>query len=185
MRKREISKEILNYLFLGGALFFVLSFPGGTRRFLKQLPREFKKYKKLQLQHALSYLKSRGEIKYIEKDNSTVAIEITGNGKKELQKINFDNLCLEQPLVWDKKWRLVIFDIPEKRKIAREALRCKLKEMNFIKIQHSVWAVPFPCDKEINLIKTVFNLSSAWVNVIVAENLGDQEYKSREYYDLI
>ncbi|OGD29854.1 hypothetical protein A2833_01605 [Candidatus Azambacteria bacterium RIFCSPHIGHO2_01_FULL_44_55] len=94
-------------------------------------------------------------------------------------------MCLEQPLVWDKKWRLVIFDIPEKRKIAREALRCKLKEMNFIKIQHSVWAVPFPCDKEINLIKTVFNLSSAWVNVIVAENLGDQEYKSREYYDLI
>ena len=52
----------------------------------------------------------------------------------------------------------VIFDIPEKKKPAREALREKLKDLGMKKLQHSIWITPFPCEKEINLIKTVFNL---------------------------
>jgi phenylacetic acid degradation operon negative regulatory protein len=45
---------------------------------------------------------------------------------------------------WDRKWRAVIFDIPEKRRKDRESLRRKLMENNFIQIQKSVYLSPYP-----------------------------------------
>jgi DNA-binding transcriptional regulator PaaX len=36
---------------------------------------------------------------------------------------------------WDEKWRIVAFDIPEKFKTGRDALRRKLKEVGFHELQ--------------------------------------------------
>jgi len=44
---------------------------------------------------------------------------------------------------WDGKWRLVIYDIPEKRKVEREYLRSILGLLGFGKIQDSCWASPY------------------------------------------
>ena len=40
---------------------------------------------------------------------------------------------------WDKKWRVVIFDIPETNKRVRQALRETLKVLEFWPLQKSVW----------------------------------------------
>ncbi|KKS87871.1 MAG: hypothetical protein UV62_C0022G0003 [Parcubacteria group bacterium GW2011_GWC1_43_11] len=114
-----------------------------------------------------------------------MTIKITKGGRDFLRKMDFDNLTLERTENWDKKWRLVIFDIPEKKKPAREVLREKLKDLGMKKLQHSIWITPFPCEKEINLIKTVFNLSDYWVDVIITENIGAKEYQMRKHFDLI
>ncbi len=47
-------------------------------------------------------------------------------------------------LKWDKRWRVLIFDIPEKQKYKRDRLRTKLDELGFRKMQQSVWITPFP-----------------------------------------
>ena len=44
---------------------------------------------------------------------------------------------------WDGYWRIVIFDIPEKLKRTREALRDLLKVIGFQKLQGSVWIYPY------------------------------------------
>ena len=44
---------------------------------------------------------------------------------------------------WDGKWRLIIYDIPEKRKGEREYLRRLLQLLGFGKIQASAWASPY------------------------------------------
>ena len=56
----------------------------------------------------------------------------------------------------DGEWRIVIFDIPEKFKKAREALRMKLKELGFLELQKSVFIFPYECEDEINFIVEVF-----------------------------
>lgn len=44
---------------------------------------------------------------------------------------------------WDGKWRLIIYDIPEKFKFKRERLRSVLKMLGFGKIQKSSWACAY------------------------------------------
>ena len=185
MNKSEISKKILKYLIIGGGLFIILSSPVGTRRLLKQLPKEFKKYKKRRLYKALSRLKAQNKITYVKEDNNFLTIKITENGKNYLKKVDFDYLTLKKPSVWDKNWRLVIFDIPENKKVAREALRGKLKDLGLVKLQDSVWVTPFPCEREIDLIKTIFNLSDSWLDVIITNNIGHNEYYFRKTFDLL
>ncbi|MEK7178207.1 MAG: hypothetical protein AAB721_00910, partial [Patescibacteria group bacterium] len=156
MGQENIGKKILKYLLIGGGMFLILSSPVGTRRLLKQLPKELKKYKKSQIRQALYRLKNQNNIEYIKEEKDTISINITERGKKYLKRFDFDNLFLSRPKVWDKKWRMVIFDIPEKKKLAREALRSKLKDLGFVKLQDSIWITPFPCENEIKLIKLVF-----------------------------
>ena len=185
MRQSEIGKQILKYLIMGGGLFFILSSPVGTRRLLKQIPKELKKYKRAQLLRALSKLKERNQVTHVMEQKNIITVNITSDGKTCLKKFDFDNLSIQRPKVWDQKWRMVIFDIPEKKKLAREALREKLKDLGLIKLQDSIWVTPFPCEQEINLIKSVFNLSDYWLDVIVTDNIGLREYQFRKYFSLI
>lgn len=78
---------------------------------------------------------------------------------------------------WDKKWRIVIFDIEEKQKKTREALRYKLKELGFGMIQESVWVSPYDVItdfreyiKSIGLGKEVFAME---VSNILAGDIKD------------
>lgn len=59
---------------------------------------------------------------------------------------------------WDKKWRVVFFDIPEKRRAERNVLRDKLKELEFREIQKSVFIHPYPCFDEIDFVVEYFQL---------------------------
>lgn len=53
---------------------------------------------------------------------------------------------------WDKKWRLVSFDIPEKERKKRDQLRCKLEELGFKHFQRSVWISPLPINSHLKKI---------------------------------
>ncbi|MDO8676658.1 MAG: CRISPR-associated endonuclease Cas2 [Candidatus Azambacteria bacterium] len=185
MRKSRIERKILDYLLISGAVILALQHPVNMSRFFRQLPRDLRKYKEIQLRRALHRLKKQSRIEYIKEDDDNIVVRITKDGRDFLEKINFDTIILERPNIWDKKWRLVIFDVPEKEKSAREALREKLKDLGMKKLQHSIWITPFSCEKEIKLIKTVFNLSDYWIDVIITENIGMKEYQMRKYFDLI
>ncbi len=44
---------------------------------------------------------------------------------------------------WDSKWRIVVFDIPERRRKERNLLRERLKALGFGRLQDSVWLSPY------------------------------------------
>jgi hypothetical protein len=127
-------------------------------------------------------LKRRGMIDF-EKRNNQVYISLTKKGKKQAGKYQINDLSIKKPKRWDKKWRIVIFDIPSNKKIVREALRGKLKRLNFYQLQKSVWAHPFDCFKEIKLLKEFFCLNDNELRIIVSDDIGDDE-KMKERYDL-
>ena len=68
--------------------------------------------------------------------NKEYLIELTPIGKEKAFKHQLNNFKITTPDSWDKKWRIVIFDIPEEKKVAREILREKLKKIGFL--QHIV-----------------------------------------------
>ncbi len=49
---------------------------------------------------------------------------------------------------WDGKWRVLVFDIPEDSRIARDRFRKLLKQHGFVKLQASVFINPFPLSRE-------------------------------------
>lgn len=94
-------------------------------------------------------------------------LEITDKGRKQFVEYNIDTIKIKGQ-EWDGRWRVVIFDIPEVKKIAREVLRDKLKEIGFVKVQKSVWACPYECQNEIAFISSVYNVEK-YVNYMVVE----------------
>ena len=70
---------------------------------------------------------------------------------------------------------MLTFDIAHKRKILREALRGKLKQLGFRQFQKSIWIHPFDCRVEIALLKVFFGLTDKEVQLIIAENIGSEE----------
>ena len=76
-------------------------------------------------------------------------IELTPKGKTHLENLAFEEINIKRPQKWDGKWRIVIFDIPEKNRASRDTLRAKLLTLGFRQIQKSVYVYPFECTKEI------------------------------------
>lgn len=96
---------------------------------------------------AISRLLKLGDIKKAEK-KGRVYYQLTSKGSKRIKE-NIPILKLTTK-PWDRKWRIVIFDIPEKKKRLRENLRRKLVDLGFGRWQKSVYIIPHDIRDEIN-----------------------------------
>src|SRR3989344_1477014 len=87
----------------------------------------------------VSRLLKTGDINKKLDKKGTVYLELTSQGKK--------NLIRRFPIFFKAKWdgtfMVVVFDIPEETRRARDDLREKLKELGFGKLQESVWISPY------------------------------------------
>jgi len=117
-----------------------------------------------------------------QKREGVFAVELTEKGKRKIKEFRFADMEIPIPKKWDGKWRIVIFDIPNKRNAGREALRNKIKELDFYQLQKSVWAFPYPCEAEIEFITELFRLYP-YVQIIEATKIKN-DAKLRKYYGL-
>jgi len=121
--------------------------------------------KKSSLSQALKRLRENGLIELI--DDKELIIRLTDIGRDKIlwEKIKNSN---EK---WDGKWRVVIWDIPEKRRVARDLLRYKLKQLGFERLQKSVWACQKNCTKELREFIRKVGIGD-WVIVMEANDIG-------------
>lgn len=119
--------------------------------------------------HSLRRLEKQGYIKRYLKGKKNL-IHLTTLGDKKAHQYLCKNLKIEIPKSWDQKWRLVIFDVPEKKKILRDIIRQRLKNWGFYQLQKSVFVYPFDCQKEISALKFLYNLGP-YLQYIVAESI--------------
>ncbi|MBI2099443.1 hypothetical protein HYT45_03485 [Candidatus Uhrbacteria bacterium] len=85
-------------------------------------------------------------------------INLTEKGYKFLQQIEAKQIKLKRPKKWDEKWRIVIFDVEEKRKVLRDRTRETLRSIGFFRLQDSVWIFPYSADQMIELMRTGYGL---------------------------
>lgn len=107
----------------------------------------FGKFRKSSIYTAVSRLLSVGDIEKIIK-NGQVYLRLTSQGNEKLKQ-DIPLLALSQK-PWDKKWRLVAFDVPQKKFWRRDALRRKLVSLGFAQWQRSVYISPYDLVQEVN-----------------------------------
>ena len=112
-------------------------------------------------------------IDYRGKTNGEIEIVITERGKLTLLRYDIDRMEIKKTSSWDGKWRIVFFDIPEKHRQARDALREKLKEVGFREFQQSVFIQPYPCTKEINFLIEFFEIRN-WVKLAEVSEITNE-----------
>ena len=108
-------------------------------------------------------------------------INLTQKGRKRI-----DIGRIEQ-LRWETKkqdgfYRLIMFDIPEKRRGARDVLRNKLQEFDCHKIQKSVYATPYCCEDILNELVRLLRIER-FVSIVKAVHLGHEDAKIRKYFN--
>ena len=101
-------------------------------------------------------------------------VRITQEGKVRALRYKLSEIQVKKPKVWDKKWRIVIFDIPEKYKRVREIFRDHLKNMGFYMLQRSVWVHPYPCFNEIEFLRQIYKVEID-VTYILAQKIENSE----------
>jgi len=181
MNKRgELAKQILLVLGTGVAITTAILLPGSAEMF-KPLIKKFKTNKR-NFVKSLKTMK-RDRVVDFKEDGKFSNIVITEKGRAKLLRYNLDDMEIKKPKKWDKIWRVVTFDIPEKKKASRNALRSKLKELGFSQFHKSVFVYPYPCLDEIQFIEEIFNISP-YVNFIEAKTIDNDEWL-KEKFDLI
>ncbi len=179
--KSEIVKDILYWLMIAGAIYIAAGSPRFPARLVKRYQKQ-KKYSRKKIYDAFYQLQRRGLIETRMKGNQAY-ISLTEEGRKKAGYFQINDLKIKKPKDWDKKWRIVIFDISELKKIHRESFRGKLKEMGFCPLQKSVWAHAFDCEAEIELLREFFGLKEQELRLIVAEKIG-RETEIRDWFKI-
>ncbi len=175
-----ISKCILKMIGVAGLITVAVMAPNALQM-LKLFDADKKRYRPHSVYKAFRRLESQKMVEIRETDGQTV-ISITEKGKKRLLKYDIDDMKIEKPKKWDKKWRVVAFDIPEKQKNAREALRQKLKDLDFYPLQKSLFIYPFPCQDEIDFIAEIFQIQNRIV--FLETNKINNEDRIKNYFKI-
>ena len=107
-------------------------------------------------------------------------IVLTENGQQMLLRFDYENLKIEKVKIWDRCFRLAIFDIPEKKRKARDLFRFKIKEMDFVKFNDSVWIYPYPCQEKIDFVANYLGIGK-YVHFALVKDITNKEKLERHF----
>lgn len=182
--KKGMTKLILKGLLVTGGIAIASTSPYFITKIIPALikharyQKKKKEFEKQRFYCAFYKLKKKGFIN-IEYRGKQIYISLTSEGRKWAGKYQIDDLEIKKPWRWNKKWWILIFDIKEKQRLKREALRGKLKELGLYQIQKSVWACPYNFQREISLLRSFFGLTRDELTIIKASDIeNDQKIKS-------
>lgn len=151
-----IEKIILGTILTVGVMGVALMAPNALQMF-KMFGIDKKKYPKDYINRAIGRLKNKGYIKF-EKTPKGTFVRLTKKGKEKLKEYQDKKIALKKPRRWDKKWRVVIFDIRENKRNLRDKIRRELVSIGFVRLQNSVWVFPYECEELLIMLKSNFKL---------------------------
>mgnify|MGYP001578543169 CR=1 FL=1 len=171
-RKTKVKQAILATIGIAGVLTLAAVAPNAVQ-LLQYLPGVNKSKKNYYINSAVNRLESKGLIEFTTRNGRTFA-RLTPNGKQKLKLYQLNEIKIKKPKRWDERWRVVIFDIKEMRRKARNQLRMQLTQFNFQRLQQSVWVSPYECEELIFMIKTAFGLGKEVVYMTVEKIENDK-----------
>jgi DNA-binding transcriptional regulator PaaX len=125
----------------------------------------------------LSRLIKAGYITFAE-ENGKKRLQLTKKGEWFAARIGEGTLIPKKPKRWDGKWRMLVFDIPERRRKSRDQIRLTLTGLGFKRLQDSVWVYPYDCEDFITVIKADMRLGRDVLYVIADKIENDASLRS-------
>jgi len=170
IKQSSIKQKVL-LLLLGGMAFGYAITPNRQWKVLKEVSRSWKEIDRQKLRKEIRNLYRSKIVKRKENSDGSYTMILTDKGKMKALTYHFEKMKIEGEK-WDGKWRLVVFDIPEKIRGGRRALREKIRGLGFYELQKSVWIFPYECKDEIDFIIEFFNLRK-YVRFCVLESIDN------------
>jgi len=174
--KGEIAKIVLKSLAVGGVVVAVVALPGLAQVFMLFNPSNAQERQRIK--QSVYGLKKQKLIRIFNKNGKEI-VEITEKGRKRVLQYDFEDIKVGKPRRWDGFWRIVIFDIPEKKKRIRELINFKLKDMDFYPLQKSTFVSPYECKNEIDFIKEYLGVGKNIIYIKSKEISDDKILRKR------
>ena len=170
-RKENLQKLILDSVATVGILSIGLMAPNviGAMSKMGILP---KSRQREYISSSAIKLVKRGLLKFENR-----SYQLTTKGEKALRRWELSNHRLRKPKKWDSKWRMIIFDIPEKKRRVRKQITLLFNQAGFHRLQDSVWVYPYDCEDIIGLLKTDFGIRKDVLYVIANEIENDRHLR--------
>ena len=179
-RRSALQKKILLLLSAGLAIGLTRN-PNQYFRIVQEVGKEWKKIERNSLNRAIRSLYESKLVSTKDNCDGTLTLVLSKEGKQLALTYNLDNITIKTPAEWDRKWRIVMFDVPEKTKRVREALRMHFKNMGFYEFQKSVFVHPYSCAKEIEYIMEFYQ-ARKFVRFIVATDIDNALELKRNFH---
>lgn len=176
VRNTRVHRAILGSVKAAGLLSLTILAPNAIKA-LKNLgfmPKERQREYILSSGHKLA---QKGLLKF--KDGH---YELTREGEKILKLWNITDYELKKPNRWDRKWRMIIFDIPERKRGMRKKISEIFTQAGLYRLQDSVWIYPYDCEDIIGLLKTELGIGKE-VLYVIADEIENDKYL-RAHYNL-
>lgn len=103
-------------------------------------------------------------------------VRLTEKGKFALES-KISRAPTNKPRRWDKRWRVVIYDIREQRKSLRLKLKDVLRAYGFYRLQDSVWVYPYDCEDLLILLKANYKIGNEVLYLVVERVENDKRLK--------
>ncbi|MDO8183817.1 MAG: hypothetical protein Q7T49_02435 [bacterium] len=169
-------QKILLLLLAGTALGLTRSYKQQVK-IMKLVPRAWRQIERDYLWRVIKEFNEDRLVDWQEDNDGNITVVLTERGKVMANRFNPDKLIIPTPASWDKKWRVVIYDIPQAKKSARDALRYKLYELGFKEWQKSVFIYPYPCRDQIDFVIEFFEVRPYVRQGIMTEITNEAELK--------
>jgi|SRR3989344_379808 len=180
-RLQAFQQGLLAAVAVGGIVVIAATIPNAAR-LLRYMP-GYKKGARFnhQAKTALGRLAAKGLVTFEERNGKRYA-RITETGEQLLALESMREASMQKQKRWDSRWRVVLFDIPERRRGVRNRLRLFMQEYGFVRLQDSVWIYPYDCEDLIALVKADFRIGADVLYMIVERLERDKHL--REHFKL-
>lgn len=148
---------------------------------IESAQKEWKKINERSLRNTIRKLYWSKLVDCRERSDGTVKMILSQTGKKKTLEFKLDTMKIKTPKRWDGLWRIIIFDIPEYKKKARDALSARLKTLGLIALQKSVFVYPHNCKDEVDFLIELFDLRP-FVRFIVAKEIDNELHLKKKFY---
>jgi len=174
--KGEIAEVILSTLLVVGVVAVAATMPNAVQLFKYFNPKNLSERTKIK--RAIEGLRRGGFVEF--KGNERGLYALTEKGREKAMRYAIAKIKVASQKTWDKKWRIVMFDVPEEKVQARRAINFALKRLGCVQYQKSVFITPFPCEKEIDLIGECFKVRQN-IRIVVASDVENSEVLKKNF----
>lgn len=162
-------------LLLGGVVLGFSRSPRQHWRVLKLMRREWRAINNSAFSAAIRGLYQARLVEEKINPDGSLELVLSEGGKKKVLGFHLHEMKIKKPRAWDRKWRVVIFDVPERHKKVRDTLRLHLKQLGFLELQKSVFVHPYPCGEEIEFLIEFFEMR-LYVRQLTAHWIDNEQH---------
>lgn len=181
MKKLGAVQQRLLLLLVAGAALSVTRSPRQYYRLVGRFGREWKNIKKSSVERSVASLYKSKMIDLRLQKDGTWKMELSDHGKRRALYYKLEMMKIRKPKRWDKKWRIIIFDIPEKQRGARDAFRAWIKRLGFLELQKSVFILPYDCQDEFDFIVEFLGIRK-YVRFILAKEIDNEAHLKKKFF---